>query len=285
MEGVFENLYISDREKFHFKKTSEIVHFQTGFNFLNEHKGFRPKCFHTLIAPTGVGKSTLVQSIISNISKSESDGVGGDIVYYSSEEDTEQLKYKFSETNARMGFLKNMKVFCEKERNDITRETFLEMVAYYRPKILIFDNLTTSDLVNCSLAEQSNFLSNVHRVIRETNTSLFLICHAGKGVRTRNVMFDINEIRGTSYPVNKSEFIYTLQSLRVKDKNFTILHLSKSRFYAKENEYFLLNFDKRTRLFASDKPLTHEQVDDIKASINNSMKKSKEELDYSLRNI
>ena len=223
------------------------VYFHSTFNFLMEHKGFRPNCLHGLLGTSGSGKSTLLKKIVAETSKDHR------VLLWLSEESAELYFSKWSEyyPDAKR---ENIQVFEEATelRPEQTKDaktalqTVFDIVETAQPEIIFIDNLTTSELYSESmgLKGQSLFIKGLKKLcMKYGNTILFLI-HTDKNTHDNgNKIIEGENVRGLNRSFMDSDYFYILQRFENENNITAFVRLRKRRNHDQVNtNYFLLKY-------------------------------------------
>jgi hypothetical protein len=253
MSQVDQELYIQE---------NKTQHYKSDFNFLNEHKGWRPGKIHTVVAPTHSGKSTLTRSLIWDfLINNEYQRV----FLWLSEESAEDFKTEM----AKLGLPPecSIRIFIVSEQDiqgDITKKKmlFAETLNELMPDIVFFDNVTTSIFYMGQRPEaQGSFANYLKTKCNQEGAPFVIIAHSGSDTGMNKRLIELNHIRGGKDIVNITEFAYVLQRFRVvdpmtnKEIYFPTIRLEKHRGYVCDNLLFKLRFNPKTVSFQQDKAI------------------------------
>ena len=100
-----ESGFYTEEEQDKYKAENEESHFKSNFGFLNSHNGLRRKKMHLFIAPTGVGKSTFIRSLVRDVIFHNP---GKKVFVWLSEETTKEFKVQMSYGMPAHDILKNV---------------------------------------------------------------------------------------------------------------------------------------------------------------------------------
>jgi hypothetical protein len=234
---------------------------ETGLKFIDDHFGPRPGCLHTLLGSTGRGKSTLVQSLILEWGKKAS------ILLYLSEESIDRVEVKLFEKEADAGYLTTRLHVTHEEdilrtvRPDNVRLFLMTIEAKIHacsPKILIIDNLTTSQFYEGKFSNVMPLLSGLRMIAAKYKLPIFLVCHTKKGVNeTTKGLINPDDVRGSSILGMTSDYFYTFYRVQQTGefgttKIGTFVYVNKSRDHDNQDFIYRLNYDVNRKRYVSD---------------------------------
>lgn len=227
---------VRERMKHHTK-----VHYKSRFKFLMAHNGIRPGSFTGLMATAGAGKSTLVKSIISDCAETTR------ITIYLTEEKMVDYEIKLHGMNSKMeniSFIEESNIPYDEMDLHGAITILLENLFMTDSEIIFFDNITTSILYEkFGYKGQTTLIGKLRQFANEANKTIFFISHTKKDVDNNGYrLLNGGDIRGTYQLYQQAEYFYILQPIRVKDKFFPILQVSKHRFHEVEKYLFLLGY-------------------------------------------
>lgn len=234
---------------------------ETGLSFIDDHFGPRPGCIHTLLGSTGRGKSTLVQSLIMGW------GVKAKMLLYLTEESLERLEAKLALKDEDVTYLTpKLHVLHE---NDIVRtihaNSFLKFLEFLKEKIirteakiLIIDNITTSQFYEGKLQNVNGILSGLRQIAQELGVAVFLVCHTKKGVsEATKGLISPDDVRGSAQLAMTSDYFYTFYRIR-KTMDFgqpidsAFIYVSKSRDHDNQDNLYKLSYDAERKKYTRD---------------------------------
>ena len=241
------------------------VHFKSGFSFLNEHKGWRPSKVHLTIAPTGVGKSTWVRSIIWDFLVMNDDVPYKKVFLWLSEETIEEFKAEFARLRLPAAVSSRLIIGSEMEFEEEVsprdrKLLFAKAIEFAAADLIIFDNITTSEFyADKPLEDQGRFANFLKRISIEQEVPVIVVAHTGGDKQMNKKMLEINDIRGSKAIANVAQFAYILQRFRVYDDIkkveyfFPTINIVKHRGYVVNNFLFKLKFESLTVHFSADR--------------------------------
>lgn len=244
---------VDDNEKLHFPLTR--------FQFIQNHRSFRPGCMHVLLGNTGAGKTTLTRTILKDVSAEKK------ILWYS----TEETKDQFQTQNAYSQFVdyKNIRFFTEAdilERLDMKfsdPEPFIKQIdwaiAESKPDMLVFDNITTSVFYDQN-KKAPQLTQMLRDLMRSRNIPIFIIAHTASNIRD-GVWFSSSDVRGFRNITNTAEYTYCLMRYRVPetDQLASFVYVDKSRLHGGAKEIYRLHYDPVLRTITSDATVSYER--------------------------
>lgn len=226
------------------RESAGKMHFQSRYRFLQATNGIRPGCIHGLLAPTSMGKSTLVRSIIADTSELCRVGV------ILSEESPLEYSSGFIGQKENINW-DNVKYAIESEIVSVfkSKEEQIEAIVSFAIEndlvVLFWDNITTGSILGDSVRPEkmAMLLDLLKKRLLENNIALFFVAHTNKTVKTeQNHQFQGEDVRGSAQYYMKSDYFYTLQTKTKNDEKVTFLKIAKHRFHQVKNEYYILEF-------------------------------------------
>ena len=237
------------------------IYFNCKFNFINQHNGIRPNKFHLFVAPTHVGKSTFVHSLIESLIM-DNDNIKILLVL------TEETIHDFE--SAISLFIKDFKKINEclrvmvedsNESEEDIMQYYQEAIEMHNPDIFFIDNITTSKLYISKTPSEQDAVATWLKTLT-MKTTLFAIAHTN-GNNYNTEMLDETHIRGSKTITNLVEFLYVMQPVRLNDSLYQYIRVIKHRGQSMLNSFFLLDYNKKTRTIKSDRPV---EFDDFKSA-------------------
>lgn len=233
----------------------------TGLSFIDDHFGPRPGCLHTLLGSTGRGKSTLIQSLVSEW------GTKAKMLLLLTEESPERLEAKLALKGEDMTYLTpKLHVIHE---HDILKSidarqprAFLnhlrDMIISSQAKILIIDNLTTSAFYE-DLRASNTILSGLRKIAQELNVAMLFVAHTKKGVsEATKGLISPDDCRGSAQLAMTSDYFYTFYRIR-KTVEFgqpvdsAFIYVSKSRDHDNQDNLYKLDYDPQRKKYYKDR--------------------------------
>jgi len=226
----------------------------TGIKLFANHNGLRKNKFHLLIAPTGVGKSTFVRTVLIDFIENNPEMK---VLLWLTEETREDFEDEFSfGINERvMSNLDNLSVISEQsmtigESGDDVRKYVSEIVDHYDYDLIIMDNITTSKLYLGATPKEQEYSASWLKSLCKNDLALLGIAHTGGGVTENgSKLLDENDIRGNKTLPNLVEFLYILQPFFVGNRLYQFLITKKHRGQKIHSKYIGIKYDKETSTF------------------------------------
>lgn len=251
------------------KKKTEII-FNSRLGFLKATNGLRPGELHTLLAPAGSGKSTLIKTIVSEC-------ILNRVKVYTqlSEEPVDLYKHGIAKT------------FYKISKNRTTADEFLTFSTYdslltwhvdllnvndffeyiqlritnYSPKVFIFDNYTTSFLSSLTPEKQESVIMRFKKLADQTGVALIIVCHTAKGVANTGKILSGEDVRGNSSLTNVGSYNYVLQSFFDTSSVRSFLIIDKARYHsAAQKTAWELEFDTESEIFIGDQKTDRKSI-------------------------
>lgn len=239
------------------------IYFASRYKFLSCISGIRPGCSHGLLAPTGMGKSTLIRSIIADTSEFNKVGV------ILSEEKAVQYASGFI-TQSESVIWDNIKFARESDfiANNPTKEQQLNAIVSYAIesdlKVLFWDNVTTGTILGDSVKPDAiGMLWEVFiGKLFEAGIALFFVAHTSKAVKTeQSSLFQGEDVRGSNQAYMKADYFYNLQVKTKNDERIAFVKIAKHRYHQPKNIFFILEFI--VNKFTRDAPVPHSVIQEL----------------------
>lgn len=270
---MFETVDLHQEEIDNLIEENNHQYYKSDFHFVNEHKGWRPKGFHLVMAPTHHGKSTLTRSLcwdflINNTSLLDKASL------WLSEESKDDFRKEFAKIKMERQHSMRLTIESELDQSQLglpqLKIMFREFVGDTSPRLLLFDNATTSKFyMDRSAEDQGRFAAYLKTIANEFEIPVIVITHTGGESQMNKRLLELNDIRGGKSIVNLAQFAYILQTFKVYDEiqnktfKFPTLKIEKHRGYDCENLLFQLNYNKETMSFMEDKVKNWNEFKDI----------------------
>ena len=247
-----------------FIEESRDIRFNTSFDFLRTHNGWRPEKIHVILGATGAGKSTFVRSLLIDIeefSKNQSK-----VGLWLTEETTDDFKREMAFSTYD---LQNTFLFSEQDNSfSSAKEWYLSLESFITQsncEILFLDNITTSyGYMDRKVSEQALISKALKNLAQKYNIPIVLIAHTGADVGENYPrMITANNIRGSKTLVNLAEFFYILQVFNVENHRHLFLKIEKHRGYVVKSKLFKLLFHEKTKIFAKSEKKDFEEFKEI----------------------
>jgi len=216
----------------------ERINFNSEFSFLREHKGWRSGKMALLLAPTHAGKSTFVRSILWD---AVINNPGINIGIWLSEESVSEFRTEVAKMRIPWSTITCLiDVFSEQD-DDLSIDSIEKRIRAKNYELLIFDNITTSQVYNNKTNyEQARISKRIKKITQDVNCSTIIIAHTDGKAGTKNSLIEENNIRGDKSLPNLVQFCYALQRFYISspdggDVYYTIIRTLKHRGYNCKN--------------------------------------------------
>lgn len=251
-----------DNEKLkELRSNQHECNFRSKYNFFNEHNGIRNNKMHLLIAPTGAGKSTLIRSVFFDVINNNRDKK---ILIWLTEETKDEFYSEISNYATDSDVLQNVRVISELQgytNEDDTKKLIEEAIDLYDLDLLMVDNITTSNLyMDTSIKNQAELCKWFKGLCK--STALFIVAHTNNN-NFNNRLLDENDIRGSRSITNLTEFLYVLQPVRINNSLFQFINIIKHRGQNIDNRFFMLKYNKQSKLFLEDVASTFDDINQL----------------------
>jgi hypothetical protein len=252
-----------DPEKMRQKKL-ELASFvlpPCGLQFVDDHFGPRPGCLHTLLGSTGRGKSTLVQSLLLEWARNAA------VALYLSEESIERVEYKLFEKEVDPSYLspnlfliheRDMLKRCSAENISLFMITLRTKLEACKAKMLIIDNLTTSQFYEGNIPTNAALLAKLRDLADQMQIPIFLIAHTKKGVNetTKGIILP-DDVRGSAVLPNTSDYFYTFYRVRHTSetgsaRDGAFVWVNKSRDHENQDKIYRLDYNVHSKRYIAD---------------------------------
>jgi len=271
----YENAEISKSEAKILQDLSEQVEFESMFQFLRSHNGWRKRAIHIVLGSTSGGKSTLVRSLLidalegreekTSVSPPDPKRVG---IWLS-----EESRMDFLTEFARTGYTRrteNLFIFSEQDypKFESVKDLLMKIEDFIQTQeldILFFDNITTSKCyLDLKVKQQSDVSVFFKGLAQRRDIPLVIVAHTGAKV-TENYegIIEGNDIRGSKTLLNIANFFYILQSVYCGQMRHNTLRIVKHRGQDVEAKLYSMGYFKRGRIFASDNPMSFKEFKEI----------------------
>lgn len=237
--------------------------YETVFNFIDTHRGWRKAKLHTILGTASAGKSTLVRSITADwIANTRNKSDIGIILSEETEIDFLSEFYR-----GEFKYLERIHTFQELEQNFTTVKDYFNRlkiwIAEHGIKFLIYDNLTTSfAYMDRQANEQAIVAKYLKQLAMDLDIPVIAICHTGANVNeNQKHLITMNDIRGSKTIVNLSEFFYIMQVFWKDDRRATTISIKKHRGQDIGGNVFKLKYNPQNRMFFGDVTLDWESFE------------------------
>lgn len=260
------NAYSTNDEHKKYKSKNQSVEIKTTLNFLKQHNGLRKNKMGLFLAPTGVGKSTMVRTMARDFIVSNPDKK---LFLWLTEETSEEFRSEFSFCIPEIEQAKNITIFSEADNYKLEESVIFEMLELMLNEephdLILIDNLTTSKIYQSKKpADQSDIAIKLKGYLAQYSVSLFIIAHTGADVRSNQTrLIDENDVKGSKYITTITEFLYILQPVYVNNEIFQFVSIKKHRGQQCDQKLFFLKYDKILKSFSSDQPRNFEDFKEL----------------------
>lgn len=245
-------------------KEREDTHFESAFNFLKQHCGWRPGCLHALLGMPSGGKTTLMRSILIDVLESNRLKSLKNIGLFLSEQDYPSYLLDLNTTGYRVQ--KQLDLLHIRSQQDNTTakltQTPEEIIFYLEAFIreselgfLIIDNITTITAYESARVTKQNWIANeIKRLGAMYNIPIIAVLHTdGKCVNEN--LIKMNDLRGSRVWANIPDYFYVLQQVIIGKYITQTLRIEKHRYHECEERLFQLRYDCRKRIYCADIPI------------------------------
>ncbi len=243
-------------------KENKTIFFESKFNFLLEHYGYRPGCLHALLGTPGGGKTSLLKAMISEAT------IKKKVLLMLTEEQFKEYEPDLHASNENYNpdnllYMHEDSVPTEIKKDKKAALNYLrDQVNDSDCDVFFFDNITTSVFYasTSGLRWQEELISMLRRTAKTLNIPIIYAVHTNKNVKDNsNKLIDGEDVRGTNQSFQKSDYFYVLQRFQQENNYYPFLFLRKHRFHKfVDNKYFYLNF--KNGCYEEDKPTTFDKI-------------------------
>ena len=228
--------------------------FPTNIKLFSNHNGLRRNKMHLLIAPTGVGKSTFVRTMIIDFIEHNPEMK---VLLWLTEETKEDFEDEFAfgmsdkvaENSENLHVISEQSMGENETASDVYR-SLNDVIEHFNYDLIIIDNLTTSKLYLGSSPKEQEHAAGWLKGLCKNDLALFVIAHSGGSVQENSSkLLDENDIRGNKTLPNLAEFLYILQPFYVGNRLFQFLITKKHRGQPIHSKYIGVKYDKETNTF------------------------------------
>lgn len=255
------------------KKDLDTTYFPTSFNCLKDHNGWRNGELHTLISPTGSGKSTFVRSaVIENLI------AGKKVFIYLSEEESDKYNYGIFEffllkiakernlapgdpelLECVNGIMKNL--FYESAFEGKKFDAVPPLIDYIKKciadediNIIYIDNFTASFMGNGPVGAQGIAVMLLKGLAIDFNCPVVLIVHTQKDFDQYRQIMSSSNVRGNASTANVGSYNYCITTFWRGEKARSFILVDKARYHGKvQKRYYELVYNQSARIFSGDK--------------------------------
>ena len=228
------------------------IDFRSNINVFLNHNGIRRGKMHLFIAPTGVGKSTFVRTMVVDFIKNNPKKK---MLIWLTEESREDFMEEVANCLPAHEKIKDIvQVITEQHLDEDsdskkTKKDIEEIVSHFEYDLLVVDNITTSYLYETSPTEQGK-VARWLKSLCKNDVAVFVIAHTGGQIQeSSNKLLDENDIRGSKILCNLTEFLYILQPFFVGNALRQFVITKKHRGQELKSKYIKLEYNKDLRIF------------------------------------
>jgi len=225
-------------------KDRHVVFYESRFSFLKAINGIRPSCTHGLLAPTGMGKSTLTRSIICDTAKTHRVGV-----ILSEERPIEYSSGFITQGEAvnwgNLRFLKETDITTRVSGKEAQIDALIAFAVEHDITVLFWDNITTGTILGDSVkpAYMATLLDRLKEKLMETKIALFYIAHTNKTVKAeQSTLIQGEDVRGSNQYYMKADYFFILQVKTKNDEKIAFVRITKNRFHQPKIKEYVLEF-------------------------------------------
>ncbi|MBP9837029.1 MAG: hypothetical protein KBC78_04330 [Candidatus Pacebacteria bacterium] len=245
------------------EQAGRVMHFGSRYRFLQAINGLRPGCIHGLLAPSSMGKSTLLRSIISDTSEIKKVGV---IL-------SEETDIEYSSGFERQGepicwenllYASESKIVSMYDTKEEQLDAIISFAIENDIKVLFWDNITTGGILGDTVMpnQMAVLLDRLKKNLFLNQIALMFIAHTNKSVKTeQSFQFQGEDVRGSAQYYLKSDYFFTLQTKTKEDKKITFVKIAKHRFHQPKDIYYVLPFE--VNRYVKDTPVKYSLIQEI----------------------
>lgn len=260
-----EKFVITDEDREEINRRNQY-NIKSNLNFLKQQRGFRKGLLHTLMAPKGSGKSTLVRSIIIDYLINNP---GRRVFVYLSEESVLSLKASMDLYSGYLFEGDGSRLYCISEQDqeenfsfESLQDHFIKAIDQEGCDLFIFDNITSSKFYEGRNHEaQSKFITGLKNSTAHCDVATLVIAHTGKKANQEKLLSG-DDVRGSNLITIVTEFLYLSQMVQVGNKKKHFLHIEKHRPCNVANTFFFLEYDEHEMLYKKDRSVNFNEFRD-----------------------
>ena len=232
-------------------RRNKITIFDSRFSFIKSHNGFRHKCLHTFLARTGGGKTTLVKTILFDLLKEKK------VLVWLSEEDKDSLLTSLVLAKLETRYFDNLIIYSEVEENSkLTEKEIFDKIEYLinleNPQIILFDNLTTSQIVEGNFTTQNTSIRRLKKIVVNNNLPMIVMVHTSSTAGL-NSMLTEECVRGSKTIANLSDYFYIMQMFEDDISKMQTIRVTKARNHSTANgKIYRLVWDNDNKNYSED---------------------------------
>lgn len=199
---------------------------------LRQQNGWRAGKLHTVIGPTGAGKSTFVRSLLLDFVLTNPEHFA---MVALSEETSEDFMVDFNRIPFKNDEPDRVLVLSEQDQNFKSFSEYAKHIELQISEVgidlLVVDNLTTSEFYAEKKSDQQIIIAKFWKSLAQRmDIPVILIAHTSAEVTENYKALIVPEhIRGSKNVVNLSEFVYVLQPINIGSEKSLYLRVCKDR--------------------------------------------------------
>jgi len=263
-------------------RVEEIKHnlthtfFKSRLNVFSDHAGFRPGELHTILGPTGGGKSTLIKTIATELL-----GQNKKVYFFLSEEDSETyrlpiyeaLNYAVRNEDIVNGLLSGCVFDSQFKINpsNLRIENFISRLKIILKEksceVVLIDNFTTSCWGGGALQSQVEAINAFRKIADEIKIPVIVALHTKKGTNIYQQLLVSDDVKGHAAAVNMGAYNYSLMTFFNAKPPRVFLHVAKARHHPESNNAFYeLLYDKNLKIYVGSKKKDRQEVEEVRMS-------------------
>jgi ABC-type multidrug transport system ATPase subunit len=262
---------ISDTEFHVLKEEKEEIHFNSGFNFLRAHGGYRPSKLSIVLGLRGAGKSTLRNSLICDFTSHNPTKKIALLLTEETEHDAKLDLRQIGIINSQNIELRSrMSVDGLNKFGKPLLQEIKDILSVEKSDLFILDNLTTDKTYNrLDPRAQGDLAWKIKELANELNIPFIIFMHPNKTVsETFDGLLSMSHIKGSGEIADLAEFFYILQQFEVGSVVCTTLRTTKYRGQKCNERIFKLMFSAERRFYTGDLLLTWDKFNEFYSNRN-----------------
>jgi archaellum biogenesis ATPase FlaH len=248
-----EGIEINEENSEMYRERNTARDFPTHIKLFSNHNGLRRNKMHLFMAPTGVGKSTFVRTMIVDFVKNNPEKK---MLIWLSEETKEDFMEEIvnclppHKKLADIIHIMSEQSLTENDTIETIKKYMIEAVEFYGYDVVVMDNLTTSRLYEGRRPDEQSAIAMWLKNLCKSGIALFIIAHTGARASEMNgKMLDENDVRGSKSITTLTEFLYILQPFYVGNKLYQFLITKKHRSQELHSRHIALDYCSELKIF------------------------------------